>query len=105
MAKYANVIVDISHEKLDKTFQYKIPQELEAEIVPGVQVEIPFGRRQMKGYVVELTDTPEYDVTKLKELLGVAQGSVAIESQLIALAAYLRRFLKKRSDFQIQKCR
>ena len=91
MAKYANVIVDISHEKLDKTFQYKIPQELEAEIVPGVQVEIPFGRRQMKGYVVELTDTPEYDVTKLKELLGVAQGSVAIESQLIALAAWMRR--------------
>lgn len=91
MAKYANVIVDISHEKLDKTFQYKIPETLAAEIVPGVQVEIPFGKRRMKGYVVELTDTPEYDVTKLKELLGVAQGSVAIESQLIALAAWMRR--------------
>ena len=27
MARYANVIVDISHEKLDKTFQYAIPEE------------------------------------------------------------------------------
>ena len=25
MAMYANIIIDISHEKLDKTFQYRIP--------------------------------------------------------------------------------
>lgn len=91
MAKYANVIVDISHEKLDKTFQYRIPESLEEEVVPGVQVEIPFGNRKMKGYVIELTDTPEYDVTKLKDILAVAQDGIAIESQLIALAAWMRR--------------
>ena len=34
---YANVIVDISHEKLDKTFQYSIPDELLCDIRPGVQ--------------------------------------------------------------------
>lgn len=28
MAKYANIIIDISHEKLDKTFQYRIPPEI-----------------------------------------------------------------------------
>ena len=27
--KYANVIVDISLEKLDKTFQYRVPEELQ----------------------------------------------------------------------------
>ncbi len=26
--KYANIIIDISHEKVDKTFQYKIPEEM-----------------------------------------------------------------------------
>ena len=31
---YANVIVDISHEKLDKTFQYLVPEGLENEIEP-----------------------------------------------------------------------
>lgn len=25
---YANIIVDISYEKLDRIFQYKIPEEL-----------------------------------------------------------------------------
>ena len=46
---YANVIVDISHEKLDKTFQYLVPAGLENEIEPGVCVEIPFGNRKITG--------------------------------------------------------
>jgi primosomal protein N' (replication factor Y) len=31
---YANVIIDISHEKLDRTFQYRIPERLLAIISP-----------------------------------------------------------------------
>ena len=48
---YANIIVDISHEKLDKPFQYRIPEELEGKLLPGMVVEIPFGRgdRLIKG--------------------------------------------------------
>ncbi|MGN0414883.1 MAG: primosomal protein N' [Agathobacter sp.] len=88
---YANVIVDISIDKLDKTFQYRIPEELEGKIEVGVQVDIPFGRRTLTGYVVELTDRPEYDETKLKPVMGIHKGSVPIESQLIALAAWMRK--------------
>ena len=91
MAKYANVIVDISHEKLDKTFQYLIPEELQEEVHPGVLVEIPFGPRNITGYVVEVTDKAEFDVTRLKPIQDIKKGSVPIESQLIALAARMRR--------------
>ena len=51
---YAKVIVDISHEKLDKGFDYGIPAHLEEEIHPGVQVNIPFGKgnRIIQGYVI-----------------------------------------------------
>lgn len=91
MAKYANVIVDISHEKLDKTFQYLIPEELQEEVRPGILVEIPFGARSITGYVVEVTDEVEFDVAKLKPLHAIKKGSVPIESQLIALAAWMRR--------------
>ena len=93
MAKYANVIIDISHEKLDKAFQYKIPQELQQELAVGMQVEAPFGNgdRKSTAYVVELTDTPEYDVSRLKEIKGIVAGSIPIESQLIALAGWMRR--------------
>ena len=91
MAQYANVIVDISHEKLDKTFQYKVPERMRERLALGMQVYIPFGPRKVKGYVVELTDEPEFDVTKLKDIIGIVTDSVLIESQLIALAGWMRR--------------
>ena len=33
---YADVIVDISHEKLDRSFQYLVPREMEDEIHVGI---------------------------------------------------------------------
>lgn len=91
MADFANIIVDISQEKLDKTFQYRIPKRLEEQIAVGMQVRIPFGKRQMTGYVVELTDEAEYDVEKLKDITGIVSESIPIESQLIALAGWMRQ--------------
>ena len=66
--KFANIIVDISHEKLDKTFQYMIPEELEDQIEVGNLVTVPFGRgnRELSGYVIEISDEPAWDVSKLK---------------------------------------
>ena len=40
---YANIIIDISHESVDRVFQYRVPRELEGEIEAGKQVYIPFG--------------------------------------------------------------
>lgn len=46
---YADVIIDISHEKVDRDFQYRIPLEMEQEINPGVVVTVPFGRATRSG--------------------------------------------------------
>ena len=91
MSKYANVIVDISHEKLDKTFQYLVPEALDQEVELGVLVDVPFGHRTITGYVVELTDEAEFDVDRMKPIIGVKKDSVPIESQLIALAGWMRK--------------
>lgn len=92
MELYANIIIDISHEKLDRTFQYRIPDLLKDEVKPGVLVEIPFGRgnRKINGYVVEVTLEPEYEVSRIKEILRVRKTGIPIESQLISLAAWIR---------------
>ena len=90
MAQFANIIVDISHEKLDKTFQYKIPEKLQEQIRVGMQVVIPFGNRRLTGYVVELTDKAEFEIDRMKEIASVAADSVAIEGKLIALASWIR---------------
>lgn len=91
MAQYANIIVDISHEKLDKTFQYRIPDRMRERLVLGMQVYVPFGSRKVKGYVVELTDEAEFDVNRIKDIIGIVTDSIPIESQLIALAAWMRK--------------
>lgn len=91
--KFANIIVDISLEKLDRTFQYRIPEELQGILKEGMQVRIPFGNggRTLTGYVLELTDTCEWDEKKLKPILGLAEKGIRLEGQLIALAAWMRR--------------
>lgn len=91
--EFVNVIVDISGGKLDKTFQYKVPENLKGRLEAGMQVNIPFGmgNRQMKGYVVGFSDTAEYPLEKIKEVTGIVAGSVQAESQLIALAAWIDR--------------
>lgn len=90
--EFVNVIVDISHEKVDRRFQYRIPERLKGRLQVGMQVEIPFGRgdRRMKGYVVGLADTPDYPLEKIKELAGIVEGSVQAEAQLIVLAAWMK---------------
>ncbi len=90
---YANVVIDITLEKLDKTFQYSVPEQLEGKVVPGAQVVVPFGAggRQVKGFVLELTDTPEFDPERTKAIAGIAKDSIPVESQLIALAAWMKQ--------------
>ena len=79
---YANVIVDITHERLDKTFQYRVPKELEEKLRPGMQVWFPFGNgnRKQKGFILELTDRAEYDPDKIKTLTGIVDEAVLAEA-------------------------
>lgn len=76
MQQYAQIIVDITSEKLDRTFTYRIPEALAGQITPGVQVLFPFGNgnRQQKGFVLDITDQPSYDPAKIKALTGIVPG-------------------------------
>ena len=89
---YADVIVDISHEKLDRSFQYRVPEEMEAEIQVGMVVSIPFGNgnRERKGYVIGLSEKPAFDLSKMKELHGICSSEETTEERLIALAAWMK---------------
>ena len=56
---YADVIIDISHEAIDRTFQYAIPDDIAGRIQIGSQVNIPFGKGNnlRKGYVIGISDS------------------------------------------------
>jgi primosomal protein N' (replication factor Y) len=89
---YADIIIDITHEKLDKVFQYRIPSELEGILEVGTEVIVPFGRgnKETGGYVIGFSETTDYDVDKIKFILRRAEDKRAIESKLVALAAWMK---------------
>ncbi|MGN0401545.1 MAG: primosomal protein N' [Acetatifactor sp.] len=90
---YADIIVDISHEKLDKPFQYRIPEGLRDTLEVGMCVVVPFGNgnRQLKGYVIDIQETCRFDPARTKDILGVVKGGVGVEQKLIVLAAWIRK--------------
>ncbi|RHP48482.1 primosomal protein N' [Clostridium sp. AF32-12BH] len=90
--QYASIIIDISHEDVDRVFQYRIPPALLPQIRVGVQVCVPFGsgNRKRTGYVVELTDKPDYDKDKIKEIIGVTEKSITADSRFIELAWWMK---------------
>lgn len=90
--RYADIIIDISHEAIDRAFQYIIPEELWDQVSVGSVVSVPFGQgnRLRKGYVIGITDVPNWDVDKMKKIAGIPKGALPIYSQLICLAEWMR---------------
>ena len=89
---FANIIVDITHEKLDKIFQYRVPSHMEGELSIGMEVLVPFGKgnRMTKGYVVDFSENCDYDLSKVKEIAEISRKGMAIEGKLVALAAWMK---------------
>ena len=92
--KYANIIIDISHEKVDRLFQYRIPNRLLGQVEIGCSVDVPFGRgnTKRKGYVIELSDETNWDEDKIKEIISLSEGIDTAEDISIKLAAWMKRY-------------
>lgn len=90
--KFANIIVDISHEKVDRPFQYRIPQNLRGKLEAGMEVMIPFGKgnHNRNGYVIEITDEVSFDENRLKDISSIQSDRMSVESELIRLALWMK---------------
>ena len=93
MIRYADVIIDISHEKVDRPFQYRIPEHMRETLEAGSCVMVPFGRGNTlrRGYVTDITDRCAYDPQKIKELHSIVTDGVGVEDRQIRLARWIRR--------------
>lgn len=90
---YADIIVDISHEKLDKPFQYRVPERLRDSLEIGMCVTVPFGNggRRLKGYVIEIGEECKFDPQRTKDILEITTKNAGVEGRLIALAGWIRK--------------
>ena len=91
-APFADVIIDIAHEQVDRPFQYKIPEALTGRIEPGTPVTVPFGRGNgtRLGFVVALSDKPDIEPDRIKEIAGIAEEERETDAVRIRLAAWMK---------------
>ncbi len=91
--RYANIIIDISHEKVDRPFQYKIPSEMYGILEIGSSVMVPFGAASglRQGYVIDITDRAEYPPEKMKEIDSIIKDALSIEADAVKLAAWIKK--------------
>lgn len=92
MSLYIDVIVDISVSRLDRLFQYRVPDAMASEALVGRQVQVPFGsgNRIMKGFIVGVGGEASYDESKIKDVLAIEEDAPSVEGQLIALAEWIK---------------
>lgn len=83
----ASVIVDVSAKKMDKGFDYLIPERWKGIIEPGMRVIVPFGSRKIQGFVVGVKDNSSFE--KLKEIIEPMDLTPVLNRELLLLGDWL----------------
>lgn len=86
---YAEVIVDISHEAIDKSFSYRIPEDMLLHV--GDPVLVPFGRGKKKAYVLSIHERVCFPEEKIKDIDSVLDKEFSVEEELLSLAVWMSR--------------
>lgn len=71
------------------TYNYRIPKELESSIAPGSRVLVPFGRRQVTGYVLEMPDDASSTDFELKDIIKPLDDEPLFETSMVPFFRFL----------------
>lgn len=86
-AAIARVVVDVPS---DKAYDYTVPDALCARAAIGSRVFVPFGHRQIGGYIVGFADKSEFP--GLKCLIAVDHDKPFVTSSLMKLADWMAKY-------------
>ena len=77
----AEVVINRSAKRLNRTFDYNIPNNLEELVVIGSTVLVPFGKSSTleEGYVVGIKENTQYEV---KEIVQIKHNLTKIQIEL-----------------------
>ena len=83
---YAQIIVDVPTMQTDQPYTYLVPAAMHGTLQPGMRVEVPFGARQVMGFVVGLAETPPEAVDKMRPISQLMDLSPVLNEELLALS-------------------
>tara|TARA_R110002124_G_scaffold1253_3_gene6943 strand:- start:14048 stop:16246 length:2199 start_codon:yes stop_codon:yes gene_type:complete len=81
---------------LRRQFDYLPPEGMSeadlAKLQPGVRLRVPFGRREVTGYLLDVCEQSDVPATSLKPALELLDASPLIDSQLLQLCQWAARY-------------
>lgn len=95
MRQYAEILIDLISDAVDRPFHYRIPPELSGQVEPGSVVTVPFGRKRYRGYVLRLLAAAEVD--NVRDIASLEQAFPLLNREQLALTSWLahRCFCRK----------
>lgn len=86
----AEIIVDVPTMQTNRPFEYLIPEALTDVVVPGMRVEVPFGRgkRKIQGFVMQVKAESDFQ-GKLKPISRVIDLKPVLSQEMLDLSAWL----------------
>lgn len=92
---FAQVIVDISNDAVDRIFDYIA---LEDTMV-GMRVKVPFANRVVLGYVIGISETSSFDSSKVKKIISNLESVPKLKPEILKLVNFMvRHFFLRVSD-------
>ena len=79
------VIVDISNSEVDRVFDYIGDESVKV----GSRVSVPFGKRNIEGFVINKKEQSNVDETKLKKISKVLDDFVTINDEMLSLMRFM----------------
>lgn len=89
---FVKVIVDIPAAQANRPFDYQVPEAYQDSLQLGMRVQVPFGNRQLLGFVVGIHHTSDFKGT-LKPITAVLDYESFINEELIDLSEHLAQTL------------
>ncbi|MBM6618499.1 primosomal protein N' [Bacillus suaedaesalsae] len=83
----AKVIVDVPAMQTDRPFDYLVPEHYQDIIKPGVRVIVPFGPRNLQGFVIAIEAKTE--VKKLKPIQKLLDVEPILNEELLQLGQWV----------------
>jgi len=78
---------------LDKTFDYRIPDELVGQVVVGGRVRVPFGKRKsVLGYCVGIKEQSEVPPSELRQVVSSLDRAPVFTPRMLELTRWMARY-------------